>query len=114
MEDLIIEILSIFNYPIIRQGSMPENEQYPDHFFTFWNRNSDSDDFLDNDEHSIEYEYDLNFYSIDPGKTYEMLIKAKSLLKSHDFICSGEGHDVASDEATHTGRGISILYNRQI
>jgi hypothetical protein len=52
----------------------------------------------------------LNFYSEDPALVNEILISAKRLLKQAGFIVNGKGYDVPSDEVTHTGRGINILY----
>ncbi|MFR7662245.1 MAG: hypothetical protein ACLUZ0_04030 [Coprococcus sp.] len=40
MEDQLIQLLETFEYPVIRQGSLPEDEVYPDSFFTFWNNDS--------------------------------------------------------------------------
>ena len=110
MEDLIISTLTAFALPIFRQGSLAENAPYPDHFFTFWNNSADGDSFYDNSENSIVWNYDLNFYSIDPNEVSSKLIEAKALLKKAGFIVTGAGHDIASDEPTHTGRGMNILY----
>ena len=63
MEDLLIEILESFGYPVQLQGSLLSNEPYPDHFFTFWNNSSYSKRFYDNDEKSIVYDYDVNAVS---------------------------------------------------
>ena len=35
---------------------------------------------------------------------------AKSLLKAAGFVIRGAGYSVMSDEPTHTGRGITVLY----
>lgn len=110
MEDLLIDTLSVFGYPIFRQGSLAKDEQYPDYFFTFWNNASDSDGFFDNSDSRTIWDYDCNFYSIDPEKTYSELSKAIYVLKKAGFIVGGKGYDVASDEASHTGRGINVLY----
>lgn len=110
MEDLLIDILSEFGFPVILQGSMLEEEKYPDHFFTFWNNSSYSGSHYDNDEKSVVYDYDVNFYSINPEWTYSKLREAKRLLKQNGFIISGDGYSVASDETTHDGRGINVLY----
>ena len=112
MEDLLIEILESFGYPVMLQGSMPPEEDYPDHFFTFWNNSSSSGSFYDNQEHSIRYDYSVNFYSIDPAVVYSKLREAKAELKKHGFIVSGDGHSVASDEPTHDGRGINAIIRR--
>lgn len=113
MEDLLIEILKSFGYPVRLQGSLLPDEPYPEHFFTFWNRSSDGEHYYDNDEHSTAYEYDVNFYSIDPEKVYSVIRAVKKALKTANFIVSGDGYSVPSDEATHDGRGINVLYLRR-
>ena len=35
-------------------------------------------------------------------------MEAKKILKENNFIVTGKGHDVVSDEPTHTGRGIDV------
>ena len=113
MEDLLIEILESFGYPVMLQGSMLPNDKYPNHFFTFWNNSSDDSNFYDNKEHSTIYNYSINFYSIDPSLVYTKLREAKAELKKHGFIVSGDGHNVASDEPTHDGRGINAIFIRR-
>lgn len=110
MEDLLIEILESFGYPVKLQGSLLENEPYPDHFFTFWNNDSYGESHYDNDEKSITYDYDVNFYSNDPERVYSVLRDAKKKLKQNNFIVSGDGYSVMSDESTHTGRGMNVKY----
>jgi len=39
-----------------------------------------------------------------------ILLQAKAALKAAGFIPDGSGHDVLSDESTHTGRGLTLLY----
>jgi hypothetical protein len=110
IEDLLIETLESFGYPVRLQGSLLEDEPYPDNFFTFWNNNSTSQAFYDNDENAIVYSYSVNFYSIEPNKCYEMVRNAKKELKKKGFILTGDGYSVTSDEPTHDGRGISAEY----
>lgn len=113
MEDRLIELLESFGYPVIRQGSMSESESYPDSFFTFWNNDSSDGSHYDNDAASLIYDYDVNSYSSDPSLTYSNLRDAITLLKSEGFIISGDGYDVVSDEDTHTGRGVNVLYLKE-
>jgi hypothetical protein len=110
MEDLLIEVLSQFGYPIMLQGSLLKDDPYPDHFFTFWNNSSDSESFYDNDENSIVYDYDVNFYSVNQEWAYSKLREAKAALKKAGFIISGDGYSVMSDESTHDGRGMNVKY----
>lgn len=110
MEDLLIETLESLGYSVIRQGSLGPDEEYEDHFFTYWNNDSFDGSHYDNDATSTVFDYDVNFYSIDSDMAFAKLREAKALLKSKNFIISGDGYDVASDEPSHTGRGMNVLY----
>lgn len=109
MKELLIETLEPFDYPIFQQGSLSKDEPYPESFFTFWNNDTDDDSFYDNEPHQTIWNFDLNFYSVDPQLVNTQLLQAKNLLKAQGFIVTGKGYDVASDEPTHTGRGIKVL-----
>ena len=113
MEDLLISILETFGYPVFLQGSLLPETPYPPHFFTFWNNSSDSQSYYDNTDHSTIYSYDVNFYSIKPEYVYSKLRAAIAALKAEGFIISGDGYSIASDEPTHDGRGVNILYRRE-
>ena len=110
MEDLLIEILETFGFPVRRQGSLLPDEPYPDDFFTFWNRSSDPTGYFDDDYTGILYTYDVNFYSNDAEKVYEISRKALEKLKNAGFEVIDTGHDVASDNDTHTGRGFIVCF----
>ena len=110
MEDKLIEILETFGYPVIRQGSLGPDEKYLDSFFTFWNNDSPDHAHYDNAEYGTAWDYDVNFYSTDPEKTYKTLADARIKLKQDKWIIPGKGYDVASDEVTHTGRGMRVFY----
>lgn len=114
MEDLLIKTLEVFGYPVMRQGSLAPNEAYPSHFFTFWNNDASGDSFYNNKENRIIWDFDVNFYSIDPELTYSKQLEAKKALKKAGFIVSGRGYDVATDEPTHTGRGMNAFFIEMI
>lgn len=109
MEDKLIQLLESFGYPVYRQGSISEDESYPETFFTFWNNLSEEGTFYDNESHSEIGDFDVNIYSTNPTLIYTTLKEAKQLLKQNDFIITDSGHDVLSDEQTHTGRGMNVL-----
>lgn len=109
MKELLITLLESFNYPVFLQGSLSENEAYPESFFTFWNNETPDGSHYDNEAINYVWNFDVNFYSIDPELVNTMLLNAKTLLKQNGFIVGGKGYDVASDEPTHTGRGINVL-----
>ena len=114
MEDLLISTLESLGYPVRLQGSLLENEPSPDSFFTFWNDSADGSSFYSNDEKAILWSYSLNFYSTDPVLVNTKLIEAKRLLRDAGWIVSGAGYDVPSDEPTHTGRGMSLVYRQRL
>lgn len=113
MEDKLIEILETFGYPVNLQGSLDENEQYPDSFFTFWENSTEGTAHYDNQANSEIYDYDVNFYSNEQELVYSKLKEAIRKLRENGFIISGSGYSVASDEVTHTGRGIHVLYRKK-
>lgn len=113
MEDLLIKALEGLGYPVILQGSMQPEARYPDHFFTYWNDSADGSSFFDNTEGAIVWAYSLNFYSVSPLLVNSTLMTAKVLLKEEGFNVTGAGYDVMSDEPTHTGRGITVLYKQE-
>lgn len=113
MEDLLISTLEVLGFPVKLQGSLLPDEPYPNSFFTFWNDSADGTSFYSNNEGAILWSYSLNFYSNDPLLVNTKLVEAKRLLRNAGFIVSGAGYDVPSDEATHTGRGISLLYRQE-
>ena len=114
MEDLLISVLETLGYPVRQQGSLLPDESYPTSFFTFWNDAADGSGFYSNTETSIVWQYSLNFYSTDPTLIGTTFMEAKTLLKSAGFIVTGLGYSVPSDEPTHTGRGISVLYRQKL
>ena len=110
MEDNLIEILSQFNFPVIRQGSLSKDAEYPDNFFTFWNADSPDHAHYDNTDYGTVWDFNIYFYSNDPANTYSYLMQARQALKAAGWIVPTKGYDVTSDEPTHTGRGLQIYY----
>ncbi len=108
MKDLLIKTLNKLDYPIYLQGTLGEDEPYPESFFTFKNIETFGNEFYDNNEHSYIWEFIVAFYSSDSNLVNTKLLEAKKQLKKEGFIVSGKGYDVASDEATHTGRAIIV------
>lgn len=106
MEEKLIEVLERFGYPAFRQGTFPEEREYPESFFTFFN-NESMEVYYDNKEQSVIYDYDVNFYSNDPETINIVLEKTIEECRKTGFVVTGR-HDVMSDEVTHTGKGISV------
>lgn len=107
---LINTLKDEYDLPVIQQGSMSMDDEYPESFFTFWNNTTTDAAFYDDTETETIWDFDLNFYSDNPTSVNTMLLEAKTLLKGVGFIVDGSGYDVMSDEKTHTGRGINLLF----
>lgn len=110
MEDKLIELLESFGYPVIRQGSLGEDESYPATFFTFWNRRTDAESFYDNKMFSSVHWFDVNVYSEDVDLAYSLLREARNLLTANGFTIYRVEYDIASDEESHIGRGMQVQY----
>lgn len=110
MKEQLIKLLESFGYPVRLQGSLTKDEAYPKSFFTFWNDETFANAHYDNDEINFVWSFTVNFYSTDPVLVNTVLLDAKKLLKSNGWIVPGKGYDVPSDEPTHTGRSIEVIY----
>lgn len=110
MEETLISILGDFNYPVIRQGSLAPDAAYPPTFFTFWNRSEEEQSAYDDKTALVVHEFDVNVYSNNPGLTYSLLAQARAALKAAGWQTPDRGHDIASDEITHTGRGLTCTF----
>lgn len=110
MKDELITLLESFGYPVFLQGSLGKDEPYPESFFTFWNNDTSDGDHYDNDAISFIWGFDVNFYSTDPTLVNTIMSSVRSLLKQNGWIISGKGYDLPTDEPTHTGRGLPVLY----
>lgn len=108
MEENLINLLETFGFPVFRQGSLSDEESYPETFFTFWNNSTDEATHYDNQSFSEVGNFDVNIYSTDPDLIYSKLEEAKKLLKQNGYALLDAGHDLGSDEPTHTGRGITV------
>ena len=114
VKQLLIDTLSVFNYPIYLQNSLSDEDTFPDSFFTFFNNSTVDDAFYDNTESETIWDFDLNIYSIDPAIVNSTLVIAKPLLKAAGFIVDGKGYDVLSGVPALTGRGINVLYIEKV
>ena len=110
MEDELITILESFKYPVYRQGSMSNDASYPETFVTFWNNDSPDHSHYDNSNYGTSWSYNVFVYSSDPSKVYELLSSIRTALKAAKWTVPSKGQDASSDQATHTGRVIEVLF----
>jgi hypothetical protein len=106
----LITLLESFNVPVYRQGSMEQEATYPDTFITWWNNNTPDHAHYDNAEYGSDLDFNVYVFSNDPEKTYSLLSEICTELMKNGWIPTSHGFDAASDEPTHTGRGIEAFY----
>lgn len=112
--NMLYEVLAGFGYPVFLQGSMSDDEAYPDAFYTYYNNNTTGALYYDNVEKANVWDFDVNAYAASPDTAQEMLLNARDALRASGFICAGAGYDIISDEPTHTGRGINATYYERV
>ena len=110
MIDSLITILESFNYPVMRQGSLPPSAKYPDTFITYWNNDESGQSYYDNKTASVVFDYSINVYSTSLNTCYSLLDSIRLSLLQNGWIITDRGFDVASDEITHAGRGLETQY----
>ena len=110
MKEQLIALLNTFGYPVRLQGSLSKDEPYPETFFTFWNDNTTDLSHYNNDATAFVWAFSVYLYSTSPETVNTVLAQVRTLLKQNGWIMSGVGYDVPTDEKTHTGRAINVLY----
>lgn len=106
----MIALLATLKYPVVRQGSLSPSDPYPPTFFTFWNVDETGQSFYDNQDAAVEHDFRVCVYSSTPALAYSLLTEARALLKQNGWIITDRGYDVASDEFTHVGRGMTVTF----
>lgn len=107
MKDLK-DIFELIDVPIYRQGSLADDEEYPDETFcTYWMRSDDLDDWYDNKPRRREITCDINIYSNDYDTMSQKIQKIRDDCIESDIVTSSI-HDLASDDANYTGQGVTV------
>lgn len=109
MVDSLISLLETLKYPVIRQGSLADDEPYPDTFITFWVSSTESIKHYDNKPKYIYWDFYINVYSNDPNIVESLSSEVRELLIKNGYLTNGRGSDAASDEDTHTGWEMNFL-----
>lgn len=107
----LIKLLSDeYKIPVILQGSLSPSDAYPASFFTIWNPETTDGDHFDNDAALFVWRFSINYYSTDATSVNTMLPAVRSLLRSNGWIVDGMGYDIPTDEISHTGRALDVIF----
>lgn len=110
MKQKLYDELSKFGYPVFLQGSMNADEKYPDSFITYFTDDTEDGAHYDNETASYVWYFAVIFYSNDPVLVNSKPEEIRKALKAAGFIPQGKGHDLLSDEPTHTGWAMDFRY----
>lgn len=110
MKDLLIQTLSALGYDVILQGSLAENEPYPESFITFTTISSPETVHLDDNPHGTQWQYSVIFYTSNPALMSTVPIQIYNAMRGAGFVPQGKGFDIPSDEPTHTGWANEYYY----
>lgn len=103
MKRLLISTLEKPGYPVRLQGSIADDEAYPETFITYFILDSEDRSHYDNDTDSWGWYIQVCVYSTNPLLVDSIPRELLKLMKAAGFIPQGRGHDMLSDEPPHTG-----------
>ncbi len=97
-----------------RQGSLP-SDNWPDHFFTFWNPSTPGVAYRDNKLKEYAKHIVVYFYSNDSEFVYEEMDRFEAEARKSGFIIEGKSFDTPSGRTDYFGRLINIkkLYREE-
>lgn len=110
MKQKLYDELLKFGYPVFLQGSMNADDVYPSSFITYFTDDTDDGSHYDNETASYVWYFAVIFYSNDPTLVNSKPEEIRKSLKAAGFIPQGKGHDILSDESTHTGWAMDFIY----
>lgn len=111
MKQTLINVLETFCPDnVYLQGTLAESETYPETFITFWTNYTDDNQHFDDEVYSVDWNFSVMFYSIDPTLVNSKPAEISAALRAAGFIPQGKGNDLISDEPTHTGWAMDFIY----
>lgn len=113
MREKLIAVLEKSGYPAYLQGSFTEDQKYPETFFTFWEFQAE-DQYYDNVPVFRDHGYWVYCYSIDPDRMESLIREIEQSLREKGFIVEGGAIDAKSDEASHTGKMITVYVKEDL
>lgn len=112
MKKKLIDILEKICPNVFLQGTLNENEAFPESFITFWTNYTDDTSFYDDDPKSEVWDFNVIFYSSDPTLVETKSAEIRAALKAEGFIPQGKGNDIPSGTQSHTGWAMEFIYKK--
>lgn len=110
MKDLLISILETFcPDDVYLQGTLNENEDFPQKFITFFTSDTEDIEHFDDVLVATAWNFSVIFYSDNPVEVNSVPFEIAAALKNAGFIQQGKGRDIASNKAGYTGWAMDFL-----
>lgn len=104
MKERLIAILECFCPDnVYLQGTLNEDEDFPQDFITFFVSDTGDLEFFDNALVGEAWHFSVIYYSNNPAKVNSVPFTIAAALKNAGFIQDGKGHDIFSNRAGYTG-----------
>lgn len=110
MKDKLISVLETFGFPVYLNGTLNDEDDHPDSYFTFWNYQTENDRFYNNVCIRTVWGFWVYFYSTDPEAVNTIPLRAAEKLRAEGWIVEDHGEDTRTKETTHTGRILSCRF----
>lgn len=103
----LYEVLEMLGLDVYRQGSMTEDQEYPEAFLTFWEHDCETIHYDNRSIKALHYVWIYVYAS--PKEMQKWQKKVKNVLeKTKNIVIQKEFIDVGSDVQTHIGKMLSI------
>jgi len=110
MKELLISILEDFCADdVYLQGTLNENEDFPQKFITFFVTDTEDIEHFDDLLIGTAWHFSVIFYSNDPDEVNSVPFEIAAALKNAGFIQEGKGRDIASNIAGYTGWAMDFV-----
>lgn len=103
MKTLLIETLEPLGYDVILQGTLADDEPFPNSFITFLTVDSTGAAHFDDSAAAFQWRFQVAFYSNDPQLVSTVPNEIRARLMQAGFVPIGKGRDLPSGIETHTG-----------
>jgi hypothetical protein len=110
MKERLINVLESFCPDnVYLQGTLNENDAYPQKFITFFVSTTSNLEFLDDSLIATQWDFSVMFYSNNPVEVNKIPAKIAAALKQAGFIQQGKGYDIVADRPPFTGWAMDFI-----
>lgn len=110
MKEKLIAILECFCPDnVYLQGTLNDEEDFPQDFITFFVSDTGDLEYFDNALVGEAWHFSVIYYSNDPAKVNSVPFTISAALKNAGFIPEGKGRDIFSNKAGYTGWAMDFV-----